>query len=111
MTEGGLRVVLLEAGRNLDAVRDFPGEARVGGIGLGGRLRSTIRGQQVQVRSPLFSETTKQFYVNDKLNPYTTPGGKPFLWLRGSAAVLIVGTTWRLWRQPEPSVRALGAVQ
>jgi eukaryotic-like serine/threonine-protein kinase len=30
-----------------------------------------------------------------------------FLWLRGSAAVLIVGTTWRLWRQPEPSVRAL----
>jgi hypothetical protein len=30
-----------------------------------------------------------------------------FLWLRGGTAVLLVGTTWRLWRQPEPSVPAL----
>jgi choline dehydrogenase-like flavoprotein len=83
LTEGGLKVVLLEAGRNLDIARDFPADAEVGGIGIVGRIKSAIEGQQVQARCPLFSETTKQFYVNDRQNPYTTARGKTFLWFRG----------------------------
>ena len=47
------------------------------------RVKSSIQGQYVQARHPFFSDATKQFYVNDRDNPYTTPRGKPFLWYRG----------------------------
>jgi choline dehydrogenase-like flavoprotein len=83
LTEGGLKVVLLEAGSNLDIARDFPADAEVGGMGIVGRVKSAIRGQQVQARTPLFSQTTKQFYVSDRENPYTTARGNRFLWFRG----------------------------
>jgi choline dehydrogenase-like flavoprotein len=83
LTEGGLKVVLLEAGRDLDIARDFPADARVGGMRIVGRVKSAIQGQHVQARSPLFSETTKQFYVSDRENPYTTARGKTYLWIRG----------------------------
>ena len=83
LTQGGLNVVLLEAGRNLDIARDFAADAAIGRMGIAARVRSAIQGQQVQARSPGFSDATKQFYVNDRENPYTTPGGKPFLWIRG----------------------------
>jgi choline dehydrogenase-like flavoprotein len=83
LTEGGLNVVLLEAGRNLDIARDFPTGAGVGPDGIAGRVKSAIRGQHVQARCSPFSQTTKQFYVNDRENPYTTARGRPFLWFRG----------------------------
>ena len=83
LTEGGLKVVLLEAGKDLDVARDFPADAEMGQIGMVGRVRSALQGQQVQARCSSFSETTKQFYVNDRKNPYRTPRGKPFLWIRG----------------------------
>jgi len=83
LTEGGLKVVLLEAGGDLDIARDFPADAGVGGSGIVGRVKSAIQGQQVQARASLFSKTTKHFYVNDRENPYTTARGKAFLWYRG----------------------------
>ena len=83
LTEGGLKVVLLEAGRNLDIARDFPADAEVGAEGIVGRVKSAIQGQHVQARCYPFSETTKQFYVNDKENPYTTARAKTFLWFSG----------------------------
>ena len=83
LTEGGLNVVLLEAGRNLDLARDFPADATVGAVGMIGRAKAAIQGQPVQAQCAAFSETTKQFYVNDRENPYTTPRGKTFLWYRG----------------------------
>lgn len=82
LTEGGLHVVLLEAGRNLDIANDFPADAE-GRMGTVGRVKSAIQGQQVQARCPGFSEITKRFYVNDRQNPYTTPRGQTFLWFRG----------------------------
>ncbi len=83
LTEGGLNVVLLEAGRNLDIVHDFPADAEVGANGIAGRVKSAIRGQHIQARCSPFSQNTKQFYVNDRENPYTTARGNPFLWFRG----------------------------
>jgi len=83
LTEGGLNTVLLEAGRNLDFAHDFPADATVGAVGMTGRARAALHGQLVQAQCAAFSETTKQFYVNDRKNPYTTPRGKPFLWYRG----------------------------
>jgi len=83
LTEGGLNVLLLEAGRNIDIARDFPSDASTAGMGTVQRVRSAILGQQIQARGGSFSEGTKHFYVNDRENPYTTPRKRPFLWIRG----------------------------
>jgi choline dehydrogenase-like flavoprotein len=45
MTEGGLKVVLFEADRNLDIAHEFPADAQVGGSGIVGRVKSVIQGQ------------------------------------------------------------------
>ncbi|MEB3983931.1 GMC family oxidoreductase [Mycobacterium sp. 663a-19] len=95
LTEGGLRVVLLEAGRDLDIARDFPADAKVGAMGPVGRVKSAIGGQQVQARCSSFSKTTKQFYVSDKENPYTTTPGDRFLWIRGRQLGGRLHTWWR----------------
>ena len=95
LTEGGLKVVLLEAGRDPDLARDFPADAEVGVMGIVGRVKAAMHGQQVQVRCSSFSETTKQFYVSDRENPYTTARGKSFLWFRGRQLGGRLHTWWR----------------
>jgi choline dehydrogenase-like flavoprotein len=98
LTEGGLRVLLLEAGRNADVADDFPADAEASGMGMVGRVKSAIQGQHVQMRCGAFSETTKQFYVNDRENPYTTAPGKPFVWIRGRQ----LGGRLHMWLRHAP---------
>jgi choline dehydrogenase-like flavoprotein len=102
LTEGGLNVVLLEAGRNLDLAHDFPAAAAVGAIGMAGRARAALNGQLIQAQCAAFYETTKQFYVNDRKNPYTTPRGKPFLWYRGRQ----LGGRLHTWSRHVPRMSA-----
>lgn len=83
LTECGLKVVLLEAGRGLDSEKDFPIGAPPGAIGLASRAKAALQGQAVQAQCAAFFENTKHFYVSDRENPYTTPRGKRFLWYRG----------------------------
>jgi choline dehydrogenase-like flavoprotein len=83
LTESGFKVVVLDAGRELDAVHDFPADATTGSGGAAIRARATMQGQSVQAQCAAFSASTRQFYVNDRANPYTTPHGKKFLWYRG----------------------------
>ncbi|MDH6196207.1 choline dehydrogenase-like flavoprotein [Mycobacterium frederiksbergense] len=83
LTECGLSVVVLEAGRNLDLTRDFPTDAAVGAMGMASRAKAALYGQPVQARCAAFYESTKHLYVDDRKNPYTTPAGKRFLWYRG----------------------------
>ncbi|OMC42129.1 glucose-methanol-choline oxidoreductase [Mycobacterium sp. IS-1264] len=95
LTEGGLDVVLLEAGRDLDIARDFPAGADVAVMGVAGRVKAAIRGQHIQARCSSFSDTTKQFYVSDRENPYTNPRGDTFLWFRGRQLGGRLHTWWR----------------
>ncbi|MCC7250308.1 MAG: GMC family oxidoreductase [Hyphomicrobium sp.] len=89
LTEGGMRVLLLEAGRNIDPVADFPQPDKAGhhlvvGNPIVTRAKATLLGgQAVQARCIAFSGLTERFFVNDRENPYTTPSGKPFNWYRG----------------------------
>lgn len=82
LTEKGLTVLPLEAGRSLTPAADFPlpapAERR-----LITRVISGLAGQSIQMRCPAFNGRTRRFYVNDRANPYTTPPGKPFNWFRG----------------------------
>ncbi|HXX67470.1 MAG TPA: GMC family oxidoreductase [Polyangiaceae bacterium] len=80
LTEAGLRVLVLEAG------------APVRGRGEYGSLfanasRAAYRHlfsnrQNVQKCHPTYWGTNPDFFVDDRENPYTTPEGKPFRWIR-----------------------------
>lgn len=85
LTERGLDVLLLEAGRDIsesDFVPPPPAPPRAMGIGLGPRVRAGLRGQPVQARRAFYSEKTSPFLVNDWQNPYSSADDY-FLWIRG----------------------------
>ncbi|MEZ4449169.1 MAG: GMC family oxidoreductase [Nannocystaceae bacterium] len=63
LTAAGLDVLLLEAGPESPA----PGEAA----------------QPIQSACYAWSEETRHLFVDDDELPYTTPEGRPFLWIRG----------------------------
>ena len=69
LTEGGLRVLLLEAGRNIDIARDFPAGKSTTNLGTLERIRLAVLGQHIQVKCGVLSELSKQFFVNDRQNP------------------------------------------
>jgi len=82
LTERGLNVLLLEAGRAIDPDVDFPVPARRD-RGYLDRALFALSGQPVQIRCPRLIPATRNFFVNDRDHPYTTPDGKPFNWFRG----------------------------
>jgi choline dehydrogenase-like flavoprotein len=85
LTERGLDVLLLEAGRDISEA-DFVPQAATPpaamSIGLPGRVRAALAGQPVQARRAMFKAEGSPFLVNDLQQPYTTRGGD-FLWIRG----------------------------
>lgn len=83
LTQKGLKVLLLERGRKVEHVKDYttamnrPWDAQHRG-------RLTLEEKEnhpIQSRCYAFNEETKQWWVNDKENPYTQV--QPFNWLRG----------------------------
>jgi choline dehydrogenase-like flavoprotein len=86
LTEKGMNVLLLEAGPYLGP-DDFKlppeGVAAEKEIDSLGRIRAALHGQQIQARATFFNERHSHLFVNDRLNPYTTPRDDFFLWLRG----------------------------
>ena len=86
LTERGMDVLLLEAGRDLtdeDFVPPAPKPPKQLGMDIDLRARAMLAGQHRQARRTFFSETSNRFLVNDRENPYSTPRGAPFLWVRG----------------------------
>jgi len=78
LTERGLRVVALDAGRLLsqaDLPRDVKPTSHWRKILLGGKW--------IQSRSMSFHPRLRHLYIDDRSNPYSTRGGDPFLWIRG----------------------------
>jgi choline dehydrogenase-like flavoprotein len=86
LTERGLDVLLLEAGRDIsdaDFTPPKPKAPRPLGMDLDLRATAMLGGQYRQARRSFFSETSNRFLVNDRENPYSTPLGSPYLWIRG----------------------------
>jgi choline dehydrogenase-like flavoprotein len=86
LTEKGMRVIVLEAGRKLDPAKDFTEHTWPYEL----KYRNTINQQDLyRKRKPIQSkcyacdEFGQQFFVDDKENPYTTAEGRPFDWIRG----------------------------
>jgi choline dehydrogenase-like flavoprotein len=86
LTERGMDVLLLEAGRDLtdeDFVPPAPKAPKQLGLDIDLRAKAMLGGQHRQARRTFFSETSNRFLVNDRENPYSTPRGAPYLWVRG----------------------------
>ncbi|MFZ0808185.1 MAG: GMC family oxidoreductase, partial [Candidatus Sulfotelmatobacter sp.] len=85
LTEKGLRVLVLEAGRPIVPEQDYvehvpPWEMKF--RGLGDRSKQLAE-QPIQRSCYACDEWSAKFFVNDKENPYTQAAGKPFRWIRG----------------------------
>lgn len=81
LTEHGMKVLVLEAGPPVVPERDlsrhkWPFESMYRGFGPPGWKD---REQWMQATA---GEFNRHFYVKDTEHPYTTPPGKPFLWVR-----------------------------
>ncbi|HVG39584.1 MAG TPA: GMC family oxidoreductase [Pyrinomonadaceae bacterium] len=84
LTEKGLRVLILEAGRKVDPEKEYnmlawPYELKRRGFG---DQRELERTQPIQSRCYACNEYSGKWFVNDLENPYTTPPDKPFFWIR-----------------------------
>src|SRR5688572_25982492 len=85
LTERGLQTLVLEAGRPINPETDYAEhvpmwEMKYRGMGDRQRLSQT---QPIQQQCYACDEMAAKFFVNDLENPYTTPDGKPFSWIRG----------------------------
>lgn len=86
LTESGLRVAVLEAGRKLDPSVDFTEHKQPYDMPLRGRRfgpASTQQEQLIQKQCYQCDEYTHHLFIKDTEHPYTTPRDRPFLWIRG----------------------------
>lgn len=85
LTEKGMSVLVLEAGRQIDPEKDYhmmtwPYELKYRGISPGSMYAPR---QPIQSRCYAGNEYSAHLFVDDIDNPYTTPEDKPFWWIRG----------------------------
>jgi len=82
LTEAGLRVALVEAGRNLVPEKDFTEHVIPYQVKYRGFSPEITRTRPIQTRCYACMEYNYDWFVNDYESPYTTEPGKPFNWFR-----------------------------
>ena len=85
LTEKGLKVLVLEAGRPTVPEQDYVEHVPVYEKKFRGLTdrNEQMKTQAVQRMCYACDEWAQKFFVNDLENPYTTDPGKPFAWIRG----------------------------
>ena len=80
LSDGGCRVLVIEAGRMMTPKQSFPGEIAK----AFGRLRGINSGRhQRQAQHPGYWKNNPELYVDERLHPYDHPDDQPFLWTQG----------------------------
>lgn len=96
LTERGLKVLVLERGKDLKHVSGYRGEhataAQMPFYGMPDRERNA-RDYPIQSGSYAFSDANIQYWNNDRENPYIRNEEKPFSWKRAD----VVGGRSLLW--------------
>ena len=82
LTEAGLRVALVEAGRNLVPEKDFTEHIPPFQVKYSGFSPEILKTRPIQSRCYACMEYNYDWFVNDLENPYTVSEGKPFNWFR-----------------------------
>ena len=96
LTEKGLKTLVLERGREIEHIRDYQGEHQPPWhyeFRNYGDRKLYERDYPVQSSFGWFDEHNRQFWNNDRLNPYVVDDEKPFHWVRGD----ILGGRSVLW--------------
>ena len=86
LSERGLKTLLLERGRPVRHGADYTTEGLAPynfRFRLLGDQRQDLGEYRVQRTCTHYTEATAHFFVNDRLNPYSTDADKPFKWIRG----------------------------
>lgn len=83
LTEKGLKVIMLERGRNIEHVKGYVNAMKKAWEfpHRGGRTQEMIEDYPVLKRDTMLNETNLDYWVNEKESPYTEV--KPFDWFRG----------------------------
>ena len=83
LTEKGLKVIMLERGRNVEHIKDYVNaQKKVWEYQhRGGRTQEMVQSYPVLKRDYALSETNLDFWVKESESPYTEV--KPFDWYRG----------------------------
>lgn len=96
LTENGLKTLVLERGREIEHISDYQGEHQPPWhykFRHYGDRKLYERDYPIQSRFGWFDEHNRQFWNNDRLNPYVVDKEKPFHWVRGD----ILGGRSVLW--------------
>jgi len=96
LTEKGLKVLVLERGKPLQAGSGYIGEhAPNWKLPFQGKRPRQLYAEEYPVQQHVyaFNEATRQYWNNDKQNPYAMDEGKPFLWARAD----VVGGRSLIW--------------
>jgi choline dehydrogenase-like flavoprotein len=81
LSEAGLKVALLEAGRAVDP-KEFTEHMPAYKLKYRDHSPEIARTRPVQKQCYACMEYNYEWFVNDLENPYSTPAGKPFTWQR-----------------------------
>jgi choline dehydrogenase-like flavoprotein len=80
LAEAGLRVLVLEAGPQLQPAQAYGSEP----LNSLRRLANLASGKQrLQRHHPGFWKQNPDLFIDERRNPYNTPADQPFLWTRG----------------------------
>ena len=81
----GLKTLVIERGRHVDHRVDYQDFAAPWEVSNGGQVSEQEKAEHYAIQSSChaFSEATRQWWVRDSEHPYSTPGDKPFSWIRG----------------------------
>lgn len=83
LTEGGLQVLVLEAGGPLPEEKfELAAKAQFAAIGSWARIKAGMSGQHKQALTSFYSPEKAFLFVNDNEHPYESPEDF-YLWLRG----------------------------
>ncbi|MGH7870330.1 MAG: FAD-binding protein, partial [Candidatus Dormibacteraceae bacterium] len=82
LTEAGLRVALVEAGRNLVPEKDFTEHIAPYQVKYRELSPEIAKTRPIQKGCYACTEYNYDWFVNDLENPYTYPADKPFIWWR-----------------------------
>lgn len=97
-TEKGLQTLVLERGRPVEHIKDYP-TTNLAPWQFKFRKalsKETLEEYPIQKNVYCFDEGTKHFFASDKKHPYTHPDDKPFHWFKGFQ---VGGKSLIWWRQ------------
>ena len=84
MCERGLKVAVIERGRNIEPSEDFTDHVDPWDTpNLGRKTPEDLKKHPVQSEVYAFNQNTKQYWVDDNEHPYITPEGQDYKWRRG----------------------------